>query len=314
MFGVYVQAMISSEKDQFGVIKIFSDDTTNSKFIEFKIGKWGENSGDRQHFSRLKYTSTGGGPATSKNSVVSTRWTKRGEEFVNQEVTGYFFLPKIESDKNKLNEIKFKRGGKGSSLTFKLRGGEHPKVKGKERDPKSGKNYNFDFQYKGDIDLDDTNNFQKEYPHPDYYKMNVDTKFKLKDNLTKWVGYKAVTINQGDAVRCLAFVDYGSEDMSKEDGPDLENQNWKLYYDVTDDGILHKEYKIKNPKGKNYSNEEGVPEPFKTHFTDKVTQFRMDRIVQPEAKFLSARRVSVEFSNIDEIIKLYLPENDEKPE
>jgi hypothetical protein len=126
-------------KDEFGVIKIFSDDITNPKFVKFDIGKWGKTSGDRQHMSRLKYTSSGKGPATSKNSVVSTRWTKSGEEFVNQEVTGYFFLPEIESDKNKLDEVKFKRGGKGSSLTFKLRGGKHPKVKGGKRDPKSGK-------------------------------------------------------------------------------------------------------------------------------------------------------------------------------
>ena len=54
------------------------------------------------------------------------------------------------------------------------------------------------------------NNFQKEYPHPDYYKMSVDTKFDLKDNMKKWVGYKAITINNADGVRCLAFVDYGS--------------------------------------------------------------------------------------------------------
>ena len=54
----------------------------------------------------------------------------------------------------------------------------------------------------------------------------------------------------------MAFVDYGSEDTKKEDGPDLQNQHWKLYYDVTDDGKLHEKYKIKSPKKKNIHNQD----------------------------------------------------------
>jgi hypothetical protein len=290
--------MSSNEKDEFGIVKIFSDDSQDPKFIKFDIGKWGESSGDREHIALLRYTSTKDGkPKTTKNSVVSTRWTISGEEFVNQEVTGYFYLTKIEPGK-KDEDVTFKKCGKGSSLTFKLRGGKHPKP---SCDPDSAKCYNFDFQYTGG----DCNNFQKEYPHPDYYKMSVDTKFELKDNMRKWVGYKAVTINQGDGVRCLAFVDYGSEDRKKADGPDLQNQNWKLYYDVTDDGKLHEKYKIKSPKNKKYPKGEGVPNPYQTHFKDKVTQFRMDRIVQPEAKFLSARRVSANLA--DDIVSKYSP-------
>ncbi|HKQ22778.1 MAG TPA: hypothetical protein VJS91_12105 [Nitrososphaeraceae archaeon] len=287
--------MSSHEKDEFGVVKIFSD-SQNPKFVTFDIGNWGENSGDREHLARLRYTSTKDGkPTTEKNSVVSTRWTKIGQEFVDQEVTGYFYLSEMESEKEKDEDVAFKKCGKGSSLTIKLRGGKHPKPKD---DPDSAKCYNFDFQYKGG----DCNNFQKEYPHPDYYKMSVDTIFELKDNMSKWVGYKAVTINQEDGgVRCLAFVDYGSEDREKNDGPDLENQKWKLYFDVTDDGELHKKYKIKSPKGKNYPDEKEVSDPYKTHFKDKVTQFRMDRIVQPEAKFLSVRSIST--STIDDILK-----------
>jgi hypothetical protein len=107
----------------------------------------------------------------------------------------------------------------------------------------------------------------------------------------------------------LALVDYGSEDRSKEDRPDLEKQDWKIYYDVTDDGRLDEKFEISNEK--KYKNDEQIRNPFKTHFTDKVTQFRMDRIIKPEAKFLSARRVSVESVDIDEIIKLYLPKKNE---
>jgi hypothetical protein len=289
--------MISSEKDEFGVIKIFPDDTNSPNFMKFDIGVWGKNSGDRQHFSLLKYTSTGGGDATPANSVVSTRWTKFGVEFVDVEVTGYFFLPKIESDKDKVEEIKFKPGGKGTSLTFKLRGGSHPK---KSLENNSAKCYNFDFQYKGDV-VNDLNNFQKEYPHPCYYKMTVGTKFKLGENLKKWVGYKAVTINQGNIVRCLAFVDYGSQGKSKEEGPDPSLQNWKIYYDVTDDGKLHEKHNIKTPKDRpEYKNYKDVREPFKTHWGEKAIQFRMDRIIEPEAKFLSARRVSAAL--VDDIV------------
>ena len=289
--------MSLSQKDEFGVLKIFSDDSQSPKFVKFDIGKWGENSGDRQHFAQLRYSSTKDGkPTTAKNSVVSTRWTKIGQGFVDQEVTGYFFLSEIESDKNKEKDVAFKKCGKGSSVTIKLRGGKHPKNSG---DPDSAKCYNFDFQYMGG----NCNNFQKEYPHPDYYKMSVDTKFALKDNVMKWVGYKAVTINQVDGVRCLAFVDYGSEVRKKEEGPELENQQWKLYFDVTDDGKLHKKYEIKSPKGKKYQDEKRVSEPYKTHFKDLVTQFRMDRIVQPEAKFLSIRSISAGL--IDDILKKY---------
>lgn len=277
--------MSSSEKDEFGVVKIFSD-SQNPKFVKFNIGTWGENSVDREHLARLRYTSSKDGkPTTVKNSVVSTRWTKIDEEFVDQEVTGYFYLPEIESEGNKEKDVAFKKCGKGSSITIKLRGGKHPKP---QHDPNSAKCYNFDFQYMGG----DCNNFQKEYPHPDYYKMSVDTIFELKDNMKKWVGYKAVTINQGDDVRCLAFVDYGSEERKRAEGPDLEKQHWKLYFDVIDDGKLDEKYKIKSPNGKKYSHEKGVSDPYKTHFKDKVTQFRMDRIVQPEARFLSVRGIS----------------------
>ena len=66
-----------------------------------------------------------------------------------------------------------------------------------------------------------------------------------------------------------------------------------MYFDVTDNGKLHKIYEIKGPKGKIYQKEKDASEPFKTHFKDLVTQFRMDRIVRPDAKFLSIRSISV---------------------
>lgn len=289
--------MSTGNTDEFGVMKIFSDDTTNPQFMKFEIGKWKEDkSGDREHIDLLRYTSTKDGkPKSPKNSVVSTRWTKSGTEFVDVEVTGYFFLPEIESDKEKEPDVKFQRCGKGSSLTIKLRGGKHPN---EDNNPNSARCYNFDFQYKGG----DCHNFQKEYPHPKYYKMDVGTRFNLKDNMAKWVGYKAVALNQGDTVRCLAFVDYGSEGISKEVGPDLKLQNWKLYYDVTDDGKLDEKVPIDHRD--EYKNKKEVKEPFKTHWGEKAVQFRMDRILVPEAKFLSARRISAAL--VDDIVKAHI--------
>ena len=139
--------------------------------------------------------------------------------------------------------------------------------------------------------------------------MSVDTKFKLEDNLKKWVGYKAVTINQGNSVRCLAFVDYGSKDRSKADGPDLVKQDWEIYYDVTDDGKLHEKFNVKTPKDRpEYGDFPEIREPFKTHSFAKVTQIRMDRILEPEAKFLSARMVkTVSAEVIKDIVKKHLP-------
>jgi hypothetical protein len=287
--------MNSIEKDEFGVVKIFPDHATSPRFDKL-------DSVDIEFLPHLRYSSTKDKTETTdKNSVVSTRWTKSGREFISVEVTGYFYLPEIEPDGNKEPDVKYKPGGKGSALTIKTRGGPHTT---KIPPDQTAKCYCFDFQYeeKGN----DRNNFQKEYPHPDYYKMTVGTKFKLRGNLKKWVGYKAVSINEGNSVRCLAFVDYGSEGTSKENGPDLSLQKWKLYYDVTDDGKLADKFEIDHEQ--EYKAKSDVREPFTKHHPEdvakKTIQFRMDRIVEPVAKFLSARRL-LTTSNVNDIIKNY---------
>jgi hypothetical protein len=281
-----MQTMSSGNMDEFGVMKIFSDDATNPKFHKFQ-------SEDERHFNRHYGSCPKNGDDT--HSVVTTEWNKSGIEFIDQEVTGYFYLPEIESDEGKHECYKYERGGKGSALAIKLRGGKHSGKK----DPKTAKCYIFEFQYEGEHENE--KNFQKEYPHPTYYKMNVVSKFNLDDNLRKWVGFKAVAINQGNLVRCLSLIDYGSEGRSKEDGPDLNLQNWKVYYDVSDDGKLHERYDISNES--DYKGE--VRKPWKRHFAAKLTQFRMDRIVGPEARFLSARRVAVSAESIDDIVNAH---------
>lgn len=279
---------MSSNTDEFGVVKIFPDDAANPKFYKFEKD-------DKREFQRHYGSCPEDGDDT--HSVVTTEWEKGGIEFVDQEVTAYFYLPKIESDKNKHECYKYEKCGKGSSLTIKLRGGEHTKG------DNTAKCYIFDFQYEGG----DCNNFQKEFPHPTYYKMTVGPKFVLKYNLDKWVGYKVVTINREEGVRCLAFIDYGSEDRSKDEGPDVNMQKWKIYYDITDDGRLDESDNIKmNDKDrKKYKKESDVRKAWREHSQAKLTQFRMDRIVSPEARYLSARRISAE--SVDNIIGTYLP-------
>jgi hypothetical protein len=276
--------------DEFGVVKIFPD-ATDPKFYKFKIGQWGSDSGDRDHFNGRTFGSC---PDNDKNdprkSVVSTEWEKSDRKYVNQEGTGYLYLDEMDNG-NKVDCYKFERFGKGSSVSIKLRGSHHS-----NDGDGSAKTYIFDFQFKGG----DKNNFQKEYPHGAYFKMTISPRFELPSNLKKWVGYKAVTINQGNGVRCLAFVDYGSENRTKEEGPDLANQKWKIYYDVFDDGRLDERFEISNENKYKTSKNGEVRKAWKTHHGDEVTQFRIDRIIKPEARFLSVREVSPQ--TVDEIV------------
>jgi len=311
--------MSSSGKDDFDVIKIFPDDKNNPMFYAFKIGTWEHDDGDRDHFPNRKYTSCGkpgepceGEQGSPECSVLSTEWEKEGIEFVDQEVTAYFFLPEIESNDDKKQCYKYSRGGKGSGIAIKLRGSRH------DDDDNSARTYIFDFQYEGDdVDANNesnnfkSNNFQKEFPHPEYYKMTVPTNFKLKQSIGKWVGYKVVTVNQDNGVRCVAFVDYGSYDRSKEEGPDLDAQDWVIYYDIFDDGKLDERNDIimnENDRDK-YKHKQKVRKAWREHNGHQVTQFRMDRIVKPEAKFLSARRISGE--SVEDILEHHLPHPNE---
>jgi hypothetical protein len=258
--------MITSEDiDELGVQKIFPDPPSKNVYI-FK-----END---KHPGIRSYQS--GGPKT-----VTTEWEVDGLEFVNQEATAYFFMPSIEKNKG------YKPCGKGSGLDIKLRGGSHPK---KKDEPDSAKCYIFDFQYKGG----NCDNFQKEYPHPRYYKTEVLANFILKNLLQRWVGFKAITVNQDNGVRCLAFLD----DAGINENGQPANE-WKLWFDVFDDteNIIKFEPNIKNTKAK---------EPFIKHHGTKKTLFRMDRIENPEAKFMSVREISTgNKQSIDEVVKLY---------
>jgi hypothetical protein len=280
------------EVDQFGIVKIFPDDQ-NPKTYVFRLGTWGRDDEDRDHFNGRTYGSCrnagGSDPNDPRKSVISTEWEKSNEEFVDQEVTGYFYLPQRESDASKTECYKFERFGKGSALSIKLRGSHHSNTS-----DESAHCYIFDFQYEGG----DRKNFQKEAPHGNYKKKDAPAKFSLPSLMKKWVGFKVLTINQGSGVRCLAFADFGSQNRSKEEGPDPSLQNWKLYYDLFDDGNMD------NIPGERF--DDNTRPPFIRHHGNKTTQFRMDRILKPEGKFLNVRSVNDgDKNNIDRVLSTY---------
>jgi len=193
-----------------------------------------------------------------------------GPEFVDQEVTGYFKLIETEDTKKEKN-------GRGTGLSIKLRGGLHPGEKEMKKDDikkESGKCYEFHFEYYGGNDQC----LQKEYPHNNYDKKprDFDKRFDLPLILGKWFGFKAVTINEDNGVRCEAYLDTdGLIDNS------IPANNWKLWYSVLDDGSLF--------------SKEDTREPFLEHHGKRRTFFRIDRVDHdPEHRFLSVRAISVE--------------------
>ena len=196
---------------------------------------------------------------------------KSGPQFIDQEVTGYFKLIENEHTKKEKN-------GRGTGLAIKLRGGLHPGNK-EMKDPdikmESGKCYEFHFEYYGNNDQC----LQKEYPHNNYDKKpkDFDKRFKLPPILDKWFGFKAVTINEENGVRCEAYID-----MDGLIDNNVPANNWKLWYSVLDDGSL-------------FSKDEGTRQSFFSHFGKRRTFFRIDRVDHdPEHKFLSVRSISNE--------------------
>jgi len=196
---------------------------------------------------------------------------RSGPEFIDQEVTGYFRFIENEFTKKEKN-------GRGTGLAIKLRGGLHPgseEMKKDEIKKESGKCYEFHFEYNGSNDQC----LQKEYPHNNYDKKpgDFEKRFKLPPILGKWFGFKAVTINEDNGVRCEAYLDMdGLVDNN------LPANNWKLWYSVLDDGNL-------------FSKDAGTQEPFFSHHGKRRTFFRIDRVHHdPEHKFLSARSISRE--------------------
>ena len=64
--------------EEFGVVKIFPD-ATDIKFYKLKIGQWGSDSGDRDHFNGRTYGSC---PDNDKNILENLLFRQNGKKVI----------------------------------------------------------------------------------------------------------------------------------------------------------------------------------------------------------------------------------------
>ncbi len=247
--------MSRSEKsfDRFGVQKIYQD------FTRPRVVYQGEK-GWTERYSEHRFGSIPG----------VTIWRKifqfNVDGFLNQEVTIYVNLPKLNSEYYEHRPV-IGPCASGSGLSIKLRGGGHS-----DSGDGSAECYIFHFEYEGN---NNCKNFQKEAPHPKYAKHTVPTDFNAQDwvDPNKWVGFKAVTVNENDGVRCEAYIDYGGIINGR------PANRWQKWYSILDAGQYGGPSKPKT-----------IP-PFKTA-NGTVTQFRMDNADRgAKSRFASVREV-----------------------
>lgn len=184
--------------------------------------------------------------------------------FLNQEATIYLNVPRLNSEYyNHRPDIG--PCASGSGLSIKLRGGHHS-----NSGDGSARCYVFHFEYEGN---NNCMNFQKEYPHPDYKKVSIPAEFAAESWIGegKWVGFKTVTINEGNGVLCESYIDYGGIINGKP-----ANQ-WKKWYSVLDNGNVFTDDNHRPPYTRSNGN---------------AIQFRMDNADRDtNARFASVREV-----------------------
>jgi hypothetical protein len=133
------------------------------------------------------------------------------KQILNVEATGYFKVLQNMDD-----------------ISVKLRGGHHSND-GKD----SARCYVFRVGADGQ-----GKNFAKEYPHRNgdgYTWRTLPVQFNPGPLEGRWVGIKAITWNEGnDKVHCECYLDLDGVDGQGKFDP--QRQNWKLWYDVVDEG------------------------------------------------------------------------------
>lgn len=247
---------VPGETDRFGVLKIYPDASSRGVIYQ------GGNGWDRPEFSNHGYESL-------PNSVRIKRKTfsfHTGQRALNKniEVTGYIKVPRLNREYGRYDGVGHCKSGSGLSL--KLRGSHH---KSRPRnDPSSSKCYIFHFEYEGG----NCNNFQKEYPHPNYAKHKVNASFTASNWVGRWVGFKGITVNEGNnSVRCDAYIDYGGI----RDGRPANR--WKKWYSVLDRGQFGDDNHTRSPFTEGHGN---------------YIEFRMDNAPNnTEMKFASVRQI-----------------------
>ncbi|HYF99114.1 MAG TPA: hypothetical protein VD815_03395 [Candidatus Saccharimonadales bacterium] len=239
--------------DRFGVQKIYHD------AVPSKVVCQGEN-GWTERYSEHGFNRIPG----------VTIWRKTFQfdisGFLDQEVSIYLNVPKLNSEYYEHRPV-IGPCASGSGLSIKLRGGGHS-----DSGNGSARCYIFHFEYEGN---NNCKNFQKEAPHPKYTKHTIPTNFNAQKWIgpNKWIGYKTVTINENDGVRCETYIDYGGII----DGQPA-NQ-WKNWYSILDTGQFGDPRKPKT-----------IP-PFRTA-NGKLIQFRLDNADKgTKSRFASVREV-----------------------
>jgi hypothetical protein len=239
--------------DRFKVQKIYRD------AVQSRVVYQGER-GWTERYSRHGYHSI------PRVSIWRKIFQFNRDGFLNQEATIYLSLPKLKSEYYQ-HRPAIGPCATGSGLSIKLRGGGHSNT-GED----SARCYIFHFEYEGN---NNCNNFQKEAPHPKYSKYTLPTLFDAQNWIgpNKWVGFKAITINEKNGVRCEAYIDYGGIINNRP-----ANQ-WKKWYSILDMGQFGEPTKPQT-----------IP-PFRTT-NGNVIQFRMDNAdIGTQSRFASVREI-----------------------
>jgi hypothetical protein len=253
MFLMHTPSRFKGNLDIFGVQKIY-EDAVDSRVVYQGDQGWTE-----------RYSEHGFGSIPGI-TIRRKMFQFNVDGFLNQEVTIYLNLPQLNSEYYKHRPV-IGPCASGSGLSIKLRGGGHS-----DNGDGSARCYIFHFEYEGN---NNCKNFQKEAPHPKYAKHTVPTDFNAQDWVgpNKWVGFKAVTINENNGVRCEAYIDYGGFING------VPTNRWQKWYSILDTGQYGGHRKPKT-----------IP-PFKTA-NGNVIQFRMDNADRgTKSRFASVREV-----------------------
>lgn len=241
--------------DGFGIQKIFPDKPGGITLLQDDMS-WFE-----------KYSRHGYKSIKNKKIWRKTFGFKSKEKYgPDLEATIYIFFPKLNPEYG--SHPKIGRCSSGSGLSIKLRGGMHS-----NSSKKSAKCYISHYEYEGGP----CNNFQKEYPHPNYSKTTVPEENVLPNWIGHVMGFKFITINtdSNNAVNCISY--YDDECTITSDLKEIHpSNNWKKRYDIMDTG---------NGKfGK------GRTKPMFKECNGKYTEFRLDNVPKETIAFGASLR------------------------
>jgi hypothetical protein len=196
---------MATTADKFNVWCKYQTKNNNEIYLPSNLtqdkGKFGEYF---QDINRIRHI---GGQVTSSNDMHFEK------EILNVEATGYFKVLQNMDD-----------------ISVKLRGGHHSSDLPLKD---SARCYVFRVGADGQ-----GKNFGKEHPHKNgqgYSWHTLPVQFNPGSLEGRWVGIKAITWNEGnDKVHCECYLDL--DGVNEQGKFDPQRQNWKLRYDVVDEG------------------------------------------------------------------------------